>query len=1122
MQRIRINKTPAPGTQRDYSLVGNTSFTQENPNVAKNTMVKNTMGATDRDQANIEVEGGETAVGDINGDGFLEHFTFKGKRHSQGGMPVNLPEDAFVYSDTPKMRIKDEEVQKMFGMSYNKQGYTPAAIAKKFQVNEFIAVLKDDEEDEMSKRTAGTMLKNNMEKLAMLALIQESMKGFPDGVPAIAQGLMEGMGGGEQEGEMPQESQEAPQEEMMDPNESEEQMMRYGGIPKAQFGLASLAAKVAVRMNKPKTKAELHKEKTAKELHNASQLDWRSAFSGFSWDDDVNAKAGKLSQNKKITELELKMEKLRVEKEKQKEREKQKAAKAKQEKENSYVPAFKLGPGRISNADDGKESDQRNIELLRSEVTKLRKLDPNTLSDSNKSYLAASQKKLDSYDKGDRRTYLSRRDVLRDMSSYASNLDYLAVPNWIEDKLPQVDASGSLNFDNYRSFQEGSGKMLQHADGSKRSIGLGSDGTYYYKDTGYPAPYKRNGTAEVANDKKYMTPAANTTVAQQMVGADAEPEVAEIATPKKKVSVTETPVEVKSAPTRVVTPRQPPVNQEPLRVKEGTLNYEFEYGGEIPTAAFGTNGIDPTGPPTTVAPGSTRPDPNAKIPAYSKDGVRGIITGNDGVVRELFYVGPNVVGYNADGSVYYSAARKDGATNTQYGGYNMQEILAKNPNTRYTKFSFGTFKNQPVYKNTGVYMPSNNAASRTNGDLTPEEWSDFEERHGALLNATDGTGYSGGYSKFKQDLQQSKATGNVAAEWFQDTINKKYKAIAGVDYFGAENSGNPYTRDKKFGVVTFSVPNFYDAPASVLETPITQAPQTTQAPVIPGPLAQAPKKNSGPWWLQDINTFTGAMTDEVNRYDPLKGRVALTTPGYVLNDPSRMIAAVQESANSNRNQAFASLDGNTAMAGMLGDTGEMLAQQANNIGGVENQNVGIVNQAFSQNAQMENREIEMNANFDQKYAGEVAMLNQNYDKESSELKWRRINAFNTGTTNWFKKKQMEQVLFPQVTIDSLSGDASFSGTGRDPIGFDTYSAAYNSPKPTQASAQQMMGTYDAYLKATNGDKDLALKLLGMTKGTQNNRQSMGQQYGQANGFDNSMDEPQMQFGGYVTPWDFDN
>jgi hypothetical protein len=74
-----------------------------------------------------------------------------------------------------------------------------------------------------------------------------------------------------------------------------------------------------------------------------------------------------------------------------------------------------------------------------------------------------------------------------------------------------------------------------------------------------------------------------------------------------------------------------------------------------------------------------------------------------------------------------------------------------------------------------------------------------------------------------------------------------------------------------------------------------------------------------------------------------------------------LIAGVQESANSHRREAYAALDGNTAMAGMLGDTGEMLAQ-ANNLSGVENQNVGIVNQAYSQNAQMENREIEMNAN----------------------------------------------------------------------------------------------------------------------------------------------------------------
>jgi hypothetical protein len=73
-----------------------------------------------------------------------------------------------------------------------------------------------------------------------------------------------------------------------------------------------------------------------------------------------------------------------------------------------------------------------------------------------------------------------------------------------------------------------------------------------------------------------------------------------------------------------------------------------------------------------------------------------------------------------------------------------------------------------------------------------------------------------------------------------------------------------------------------------------------------------------------MNNFTGSMTEDANRYDPLKGRVDLTTPGYVLNDPS-IDCGVQESANSHRREAYAALDGNTAMAGMLGDTGEMLA-----------------------------------------------------------------------------------------------------------------------------------------------------------------------------------------------------
>jgi hypothetical protein len=65
---------------------------------------------------------------------------------------------------------------------------------------------------------------------------------------------------------------------------------------------------------------------------------------------------------------------------------------------------------------------------------------------------------------------------------------------------------------------------------------------------------------------------------------------------------------------------------------------------------------------------------------------------------------------------------------------------------------------------------------------------------------------------------------------------------------------------------------------SVLENHLHKHLRLQKAPVILD-LAQAPKKN-GPV-VADMNNFTGSMTEDANRYDPLKGRVDLTTPGYV-------------------------------------------------------------------------------------------------------------------------------------------------------------------------------------------------------------------------------------------------
>jgi hypothetical protein len=151
----------------------------------KSEEVRSVIPQVPRSQANIEAEKGETVYGDLDGDGALEHMKIGGKRHTQGGTPLDVPEGSFIYSDTPKMVIKDLKVLSEFGMSPRKSGYTPAEIAKKYDINKYKAIMEDPYVDGVRKSTAQIMIKNFQTKLAKLALVQEEMKGFPQGVPQI-------------------------------------------------------------------------------------------------------------------------------------------------------------------------------------------------------------------------------------------------------------------------------------------------------------------------------------------------------------------------------------------------------------------------------------------------------------------------------------------------------------------------------------------------------------------------------------------------------------------------------------------------------------------------------------------------------------------------------------------------------------------------------------------------------------------------------------------------------------------------------------------------------------------------------------------------------------------------
>jgi len=182
-----------------------------------------------RDEANLEAEKDEVAM--IPGQGSIpDTYTIGGKRHHSGGTPLNLPENSFIFSDTAKMRIKDPAVLAQFGLSPKKNGYTPAEIAKKYNTAPYKKILADKNTDDLQRETAELMLSNFNLKLGKLALIQESMKGFPQGIPEIAMPYLEAMQINPED--LMQQNPGAPEE--AEDAEGQESAMEIGGPVMAQ------------------------------------------------------------------------------------------------------------------------------------------------------------------------------------------------------------------------------------------------------------------------------------------------------------------------------------------------------------------------------------------------------------------------------------------------------------------------------------------------------------------------------------------------------------------------------------------------------------------------------------------------------------------------------------------------------------------------------------------------------------------------------------------------------------------------------------------------------------------------------------------------------------------------
>jgi hypothetical protein len=92
------------------------------------------------------------------------------------------------------MKITDCNILKMFAKACGKKGYTPAELAKPYDINKYRKILQDAESGAVEKKTAELMIRNYNIKLGALALAQESMKGFPQGIPMVARPYMEANG----------------------------------------------------------------------------------------------------------------------------------------------------------------------------------------------------------------------------------------------------------------------------------------------------------------------------------------------------------------------------------------------------------------------------------------------------------------------------------------------------------------------------------------------------------------------------------------------------------------------------------------------------------------------------------------------------------------------------------------------------------------------------------------------------------------------------------------------------------------------------------------------------------------------------------------------------------------
>lgn len=1172
MPQIRIKRAPQMGDQRDFSLFDRRTM---NPGPVDTSQdVQNTMGPVPRDKASIEVERGEVVIGDTNQDGFLELFTFTGKPHSKGGTPVDIPIGSFIYSNTRKLRIKDPEVlSKVFDMSPSKQGYTPAEIAKKYQINQYVADLKSESTDNITKRSADQMLKNNLNKLGMLALIQESMKGFPDGIPAIAESAALGLGIN------PQQMQAEGPESMENPNMPDEPEMpqaRWGGLRKFQtagtyfsdhaqtpgygptqytpgpFGGGFLST-TSTSFNGP-VKRPTEYVPPAKgtkfyrdDFEPVEVVEADPSTVAGNWvADPFTSPYIKLSDGTYMSQAEY-MYLMNSGSNRYK---------GMSQKELTDLAPSNLADSKLGQSVNSSVNSSFNPVITTQPVVRSRQIpdqygNPTGLSLSTGDDLffqGKNWKVINPYGEYSD-NYMSSGKRWRDMFDNTNGIILVQDPNTKEYDYIEGEDLG----DTYKVYPAGITVLKGHhlpggagntqQNNSQNFQGAASSAGSSYGNAPILNPEIVKDTLTANPDTAFYYNQENGTGAF----GPKEPLKVETKREKKKAKSTSTP---NGARIKVYTADDFKVGGEYIMPHYNTT---FEYGGSYSHDGLPIHQSKGPVQEKYIGPNKSNTADNyqqangdiimrergtGKVLAikHTNGDVSNVYpdrierTNNKGAVVDISAPDPTQLWHDTDWKGKYMDDHaefeklwKDPANqdlkNAMYEEFkkiaavspNSKELLAMKPEEALSYMLEGNKQNsmiQSAYADQPEYLQSErwdkasvNKFTDATGKvddgknlyyrkaaqklgLTPQnevQTQAFQAMYQAAQRLARQPEYMDRFKNFDinpvgvaDQTTMGEAVSPVEGWRGNTTVGQLGRLKADPTspkkdpepemlkaYYCVEQADG----SKNVQTVTYKKGEAPQAPTGSKVTPYDslESAQANCGVDIPQDFKQESPKPIA-WWGPDIMNFTGAVTDKVHRFEPMLQQVDLKTPGYDTENYDTMVNNARGQQRELQSMLENTASGPQSVAAALGTNN--FEGITNAIAGVQARNNATVNQAATNISTIENQERLANVNGRDKYMQQMAILDQQQANDEQKKKWREIGAFNNGLDNWYKHKKMEQVLFPQVHDDSITGDVSFSGNGRNVFGPDTYVNPYTSAHGTAgADNTTVMNTAMKYYKS---------------------------------------------------------